>query len=267
MRPAVNVAILWLLFAGMHIGLASRRIRNPLVERLGPLGFSMLFSAVAAVTFPPFMHYYATVRFEGAAGLDVGRFAPLRYLGIGVITAGVTLIVSSLWRFPASTLALVGPRRFEPRGMERITRHPFFVGVALMGLAHVALSTHLVGTVAFGGLAFLTIAGALHQDRKLLANVGAPYADYLRQTSLVPFAAIATGRQHIVWHELPWRGLAVGLALAFALRSVHDSIMSHGGAWVIGVVLGGAALATVQLLAHRRRQAVTDPGLARSAPK
>jgi uncharacterized membrane protein len=266
MQPAINVAILWLLFAGTHIGLATRRIRTPLAERLGPLGFSMLFSAVAALTFPLLVHYYATVRFDGLAGLDLGRFAPLRAIAIGAIAAGVTLIAASLWRFPASTLALVDPRPFEPQGIERITRHPFFVGVALMGIAHVALAARLVGAVAFGGLAILTIAGAMHQDRKLLANVGAPYAEYLRQTSFVPFAAIATGRQRIVWRELPWAGLTVGLALAFALRSVHASIMSHGGAWVIGVVLGGAGLATLQMLAHRRR-ATTAHGLARSAPR
>jgi uncharacterized membrane protein len=227
----------------------------------------MLFSAVAAITFPLFVHYYATVRFDGAAGLDLGGFAPARYAASGTIAFGLVLIVGSLWRFPASTLALLDPRPLVPRGLERITRHPFFVGVALMSLAHVALATRLVGAVAFGGLAILTIAGPLHQDRKLLANRGQPYADYLRQTSLVPFAAIVAGRQRIVWNELPWAGLAVGAALAFALRSVHASIMGHGGTWVIAVVLGGAGLATLQSLARLRRHRARQHVPAHSAPR
>jgi len=51
--------------------------------------------------------------------------------------------------------------------VERVTRHPFFVGVALLASAHLLLATRLVGTVFFAGLAALAILGAWHQDRKL----------------------------------------------------------------------------------------------------
>lgn len=267
MRPAVIVAFLWFLFAGTHIGLATRPVRTFLVSRLGQLGFSFVFSAIAAVTFPLFINYYANVRFDGAAGLDLARFVLFRYAAIGAIMGGIVLMSASLWSFPASAMALVDPRPLAPRGMERITRHPFFVGVALLGITHALLATRLVGMVAFGGFAILAIAGAMHQDRKLLAELGSPYRDYLAATSLVPFAAIARGRQRIVWGEMPLFGLVVGVALAFALRSVHASIMGHGGAWVIGVVLGGAALAMIQTLAHRRRSAMRVEQLAPSAPR
>ena len=55
-----------------------------------------------------------------------------------------------------------------------MTRHPFFVGVALLASAHVLLATRLVGAVFFAGLAALAILGARHQDRKILARRGAP---------------------------------------------------------------------------------------------
>jgi uncharacterized membrane protein len=42
----------------------------------------------------------------------------------------------------------------------------------------------------------------------------------LETTSMVPFAAIVSGRQRIAWQELPVRGLIIGLAVAVALRLV-----------------------------------------------
>ena len=47
MEPALVVAVLWMLFGGTHIGLATRRVRAALVARLGEGGFTALFSAVA----------------------------------------------------------------------------------------------------------------------------------------------------------------------------------------------------------------------------
>jgi hypothetical protein len=49
MNPAVVVAALSLLFGGSHIGLAALRAR--LVARSGEVGFAVLFSAVASVSF------------------------------------------------------------------------------------------------------------------------------------------------------------------------------------------------------------------------
>src|SRR3989442_1163101 len=142
MEPALAVTLLWLLFGGTHIGLATGPVRAALVARLDERGFTVLFSAVAA---------------------------------------------------------------------------------------------------------------AGHQDRKLLGLRGRPYADYVAVPSLLPFAAILAGRQPLVWRELPLGGLAVGVVAALALRAVHGGLFDHGGAWVIGTTLGGAALASFQSLRHIRR--------------
>jgi uncharacterized membrane protein len=255
MDPWIVVASCWLLFVGTHIGLATNRIRTPLVARLGPWGFGHLYSAVAAVTFGVAIHTLAIHQGVGPPGLGLVRFAGLRWLGIGLVVSGVALSVASFWSLPASALALLieGPPR-GPRGLERITRHPFFVGTALLGTGHVLLASSLVGTIAFAGLAILSIGGALHQDAKLRANLGQPHADYLARTSFIPFAAIIRRRQQLVARELPWPGFAVGLAIAFALRSAHDSILANGGAWVIGVAVVGAVLATLQTRMKRRRR-------------
>jgi len=253
MEPWITVALCWLLFVGTHIGLATSRIRTPLVARLGRWGFAHLYSAVAALTFGLAIHALAVHQGEGPAGLSLNRFAGIRGLCIGLIGSGLTLSIASLWFAPASALALLidgSPR--EPRGLERITRHPFFVGTALLGVGHFLVASRLVVAIGFAGIALLSIAGAMHQDAKLRANLGRPYADYLAATSIVPFAAILRGRGRLVWREIPWLGLALGLFVTFALRAVHDSLLGHGGAWVIAFVVGGAVLATLQIRIYRK---------------
>jgi len=254
MEPSILIALCWLLFAATHIGLASRRVRPALVARLGPSSFSYLFSFVAIVTFGLLLHVLSLHQHAGAAGLDLGRFTPVGAIGMVTITTGVVLTIVAFQSPPASMLALFIPGGVkEPYGLERGTRHPFFVGTALLGIGHVLLASRMVGVVAFGGLAIYSIAGAMHQDGKLRRELGEHFAAYLDRTSLVPFAAIVAGRQRLVARELPLAGIAVGLLLAFALRSVHSSILADGGAWAIGVMVLGPLVATWLTLLRRRR--------------
>ena len=260
MEPALGMTLLWLLFAGTHVGLATRRVRTALVDRWGEWGFRLLFTLVAAVLFTLLVRYYADHRLEGAPGLAAGNLAALRWPLMTLIVLGVALATGGLVAYPASPTALFADRVRPPRGLARVTRHPFFVGLALMALAHVLLAPRLVGTVFQGGFALLALAGAWHQDRKLLAQRGAAYKEYLASTSIVPFGAVLAGRQRLVWGELPLTALGAGLALAFALRFVHASLFANGGAWLVGVVLGVAGLATLQSWRHARRGDVLRGG-------
>src|SRR5204862_1709 len=109
----------------------------------------------------------------------------------------------------------------------------------VFGGTHIGLATRRVrvGLVSrLGARGVVALAGAWHQDRKLLRQRGEPYAAYLEATSTVPFGAIVAGRQRLAWSELPAGALALGVVLAVVLRTVHGSIFAHGGAWVIAVV-------------------------------
>jgi uncharacterized membrane protein len=255
MESVLTVAALWLLFAATHIGLATRRIRAVLVARLGERGFMGLFSLVAAAAFTLVVAYYAAHRFDGPPGLAFGAGAPvLRWALMGTVVAGIVLMAGSLTVYPRSPMALFNETVRTPYGLERITRHGFFVGVALLAGAHVLLAPRLVGAVFAGGLLLVAVVGAWHQDRKLLRLRGEPYAAYLAATSAVPFAAILGGRQRLVPGELAWGPLVGGLVVAALLRWVHDSLFTGGGAWIVGAVIGGAALEILQSVRSARRR-------------
>src|SRR5262249_32076753 len=229
MEPALGVALWWLLFGGLHIGLTTRSIRTWLVARLGEGGFFSLFPLVAVASFTGLVRYYALHRFEGASGLALGAEPALRWPLMGIVVLGVVLINGALAAYPRSAMALFRRTVPEPYGLDRVSRHPFFVGVGLLAVAHVLLATRLTGTVFAAGLALVAFVGAWHQDRKLHGLRGAAYGRYLATTSTLPFAAIAMGHQHLVWSELPWTSLFSGLVLAAVLPTFHPPLSAPDG--------------------------------------
>jgi uncharacterized membrane protein len=259
MEPAATVLLLWLVFGGAHVALASAPIRGPLSARLGERGFDVLFSSIAGVTFAALVHYYAGHRMDGAMGPALGHGGVLRWMAMGSIVAGFGLAAAALTSYSRSPYALFGgPGVGEPRGIERVTRHGFLVGVVLVAVPHALLATRLAGTAFFAGFVLLAIVGGWHQDRKLLTRRGPGYREYLARTSFVPFAAIVAGRQRLVWREMPARHLAAGALVAVALRAVHDGIFVWGGAVLIAAVLSGALVETVRGWRRARSRLAQD---------
>ena len=130
MEPALTVAVLWLLFAGTHIGLATRRLRAALVARLGEAGFTALFSVIASASFAAAIAYYAAHRTEGAPGLALANVPALRGALMAVTVTGIVLLSAGSVTYPGSPYDLFARTVRAPRGIERVTRHPFFAGVA-----------------------------------------------------------------------------------------------------------------------------------------
>lgn len=260
MEPALGVVLYWLLFGGTHVLLATVPVRAALVRALGETGFRVLYSLVSVLTLTLLVRFFAVHRADGAPGPALGGDPAVRAVLIAVVVLGVVFMTGAGAAYPGSPMAVVGGRRVRvPYGLERITRHTFFVGGALVALAHVALATRLVGAVFSAGFAILALAGSWHQDRKLLVLRGPAYADYLARTSLLPFAAIVTGRNRLVWRELPLGTLAAGVVVAVVIRAVHDGMFAHGGLWFVGAIVAGALLLTLQAALAARSQRTRRP--------
>jgi uncharacterized membrane protein len=242
MQSTPIVALLCVLFVITHIGLASDGVRAWMVGRLGEKRWVVFYGIVASVLFSLVVVYYAGHQFDGPPGPNLGTVPAMRWALIAVSVAGITLSGSTFAGYLDSPYAVFAHNYRESYGIERITRHPLFAGIVMFATAHALLSPHLNGAIVFSSLAVLAAAGARHQDAKLLRRGGEPYRRFLETTSVVPFAAIIAGRQHVVWRELPIAVLTAGLVLAVAMRAVHDSIFAHGGLFVIAAVVGGGAI-------------------------
>jgi len=242
MPSTLILALLCVAFVATHIGLAGDGVRAWMIGRLGEIRWILAYGIVASVLFGLIAACYARHQFDGPPGPGLGAVPAMRWALIAVSVAGMALMGSIFAGYFDSPYAVFAHNFREPYGIERITRHPFFAGTVMFAAAHALLSSHLNGAIVFSSLAVLAAAGARHQDAKLLRRGGEPYRRFLETTSMIPFAAIIAGRQRVVWRELPAAGLTAGLALAAALRLVHDSIFAHGGLFVIAAVVGGAAI-------------------------
>jgi uncharacterized membrane protein len=254
MSALLTVVVLVGLFAGSHVWLASERVRPRLVARLGERDFFFLYALIAVALYALLVNRYAVHRFDGPPGPALGSVPLLRWPLMALAATGITLAGAGIVAYPRLPSALFDQPVRTPYGIERVSRHPFFAGFALFSVAHMLLVTHLVSSIFFAGLALLAIVGARHQDRKLAARRGAAYTDYLAQTSFWPLAAQLGGRP-LVASELPWIALAGSLLVALWLRQVHASLFGYGGAWVILVLLVGAAVAALGAWRRARRKA------------
>jgi uncharacterized membrane protein len=243
----LNVVLLWLLFAGTHVGLSITKLRSPLVAKLGEWGFVGVFSLVAISTYALLIHYFAIHRFDGPAGPNLAALPIVGWILYGISSLGTAILAMALFDYPVSPYALAGKHdEYEARGVARISRHGFFAGVCILSVAHALAATHLITTVFFGCAAAFTWIGAAHQDARMAADRGETHGRFLATTSFLPFAAIVAGRQRLVLSEIPAAAFVSAVVLVWLMATVHDSIFAAEGAYAIGITVLGASVASLQ---------------------
>ncbi len=217
----LSILALWALFLGTHMGLSSLTLRPKLVALLGARGFLAGYSVVALATFIPLVRVYGENKHMGAYfwyGSQVGAARPLMYLGM---VLALTLCVGAFMNPSPSSIA---PGGGEIRGVLRVSRHPLFMGVALIGLLHLAVArVHATDLAFFLGLPIVSLIGCWHQDRRHLATGGERFATFYASTSFLPFARGGFAG----FREAPL-ALVAGIILTVGLRIAHPSIF--GGA-------------------------------------
>ena len=243
MEEGLVAGLLWLVFGGTHVGLTMRPVRARLVRGLGEAGFIFLYSATAIATFAALVHYVALHRFDEPHAALLVTIPPVRGGLIALSVAGLSLFITGVLVYPRLPMAAFRHQVRPVRGVQQITRHPFFSGIATWAAAHALLAPSAVTFVFFIGVVVLALVGGMHQDRRLVAELGEPYRAYVAATSFWPLVAVVTKRQKIRLREQPWLAYGAGVGASLALYQVHDHIFDLGGAYVIGVISAGSIIA------------------------
>ena len=205
----------------IHPLIAGSALRPWLVGRAGERGFRAGFALLSALSRGFLIHAY---RYAPCSPLWIAPKA-LLYVPALVVPGALVLFAGS---FLVHNPTVVGREsaldRPDPaRGVLRITRHPFLWGVALWSLAHLIVNGSVASQLFFGSMLLTALAGTRDIDRKRLRSNREGYERYLRVTSNVPFAAVLTGRNHLVLREL-LPALAVGGALSALLFTFHRAL-------------------------------------------
>ena len=155
--------------------------------------------------------------------VTLGPPAVAHLLNYALMGLALALFVAALVPGASAPSAMQARGPATVRGVVRITRHPMFAAFGLFGIAHLLVNGSLAAVLFFAGFPVFAWIGARHQDaRKTRDRPG--YRDLAAVTSIVPFGAIATGKQRLVVAELPLAGLAAGLVLTVVLRAYHGAL-------------------------------------------
>ena len=212
------IVVFSLLFMLTHIGLSHGAIRQGLVDKLGQWPFRGLYSLVSFGTLGPAAVLWWQNRHLGPVLWEL-PFWPERIAAAALMLFAFFLFFQSLATPSPSSMA---PAKDQVHGVLRITRHPMNIALALWGLAHL-LGNGTLGDVAFfGSFVVVGVLGAYDMDARLKRTKGEAFVEFCKQTSVLPFGAIITGRNRLVLSEMAFPLTLIAIAVFAALTVFHS---------------------------------------------
>jgi uncharacterized membrane protein len=221
-------AVFWLC---IHFIVAGP-LRSPLVDKLGERIFRILFSLLSIAGLVWFV-----VAYRMAPWVPLWPPTPaLGWLAFVLVFLGFLLVVVGVG--PTNPTDTHAPRMIDSKlpvyGITRVTRHPRLCGISLWAIAHVLVNGHLAALLMFGALLVTALNGMVSIDRKRRRAFGALWDDFEKQTSILPFAAILTGRTRLELTEFRVSQVALAIALFLGVFWLHG-IIGPSPLWAVQV--------------------------------
>jgi uncharacterized membrane protein len=213
----IIAALVWI---ALHIGIAGTRMRDWIVRSIGERPFRGAFSLLSIAALVWFSRSYS-----GAATVLLWR--PPSWLVALLVLAMLPACVLFVGSVTTPNPTAIGGEGSvaEPRGIQRITRHPMLWSFAIWAAVHIIGNGDTASLVFFGAFLVTALAGMPSIDAKLARRDPAAWSPLASSTAIVPFAAIAQGRNRIVWNEIgSWR-IGLGLVLWGLLLYLHPIII------------------------------------------
>jgi uncharacterized membrane protein len=208
-------------FAFAHSGLASLRLEAE--KRVGPRLYRVLFALVSISLAVVLIIYFVNHRYDGVQLWQVQGQSWVLPL-VWVLSA-----TSFIFLYPSTFNLLEIAAVFQPKvhlhktGIVRITRHPQMVGQVIWCVAHTLwVGTTFTLATSLGLIGYHLFA-VWHGDRRLLIRYGDAFEDAKAKTSVMPFLAIAQGRQTFNFGEFvrpAYLGIAVFVGLFWWVHPV-----------------------------------------------
>lgn len=219
----IPLALAAAFFVAIHLGVSGTRLRDALVGRMGLNAYMVVFSLLSVAGMIGLVIAYQKADYIPTWGM-LGWWKPVM---LALMLPAFLLVVIGLATPNPTSVNQEKLVDAAPKGIVRITRHPFLMGVALWAGIHLVGNGDWASLLFFGALFVVAAAGPASIDAKRRRALGNAWQPFARRTSILPFGAILSNRNSLSWAELGvWRP-AAGL-VAYAL-------MLGGHAHLIGV--------------------------------
>lgn len=213
-----------LAFVALHLGVSGTRLRNLLVAKLGEGPYRGVFSLLTLGTLVAisrtYAHAFATDnRFFWVWPGAQHAAAPIMLIALYLVVAGAT--TKSPTAVGSEGLLASDP---APRGVQRITRHPFLWGIALWAVFHLGANGDAASLVLFSTFLVVALAGTRSIDRKRERVAGDAWRRYAERTSNVPFVAMLQRRTRLSFREIGVLRPLLTLVVFGAIVSLHPML-------------------------------------------
>jgi len=214
----ILAAIVWI---SVHIGVAGTGLRGRAVQAMGEGPFRGAFVVGS------FALIYWLASSYHSAGEVQGLWASPQWLRVVcmllMLPALVLFVGSVTVRNPTSVAGTKALADAQPaRGILRITRHPMLWSFAIWAGVHLLMVGTLGAVVFFGAFLLTALAGMPSIDAKIAKRDRQHWPAYAQSTSVVPFVAIAQGRNRFAFAEYGWWRLGLALALWYVIAGAHQ---------------------------------------------
>lgn len=216
-----NLLIALAAFLALHSVPAIPPVRAGAIAVLGRRTYLALYSLVSVLVL-------AWV-FQAALTTDyIPLWEPAGWQAkVTLVTAPIGMFLVLAGLASANPLSITMRHDAAPGAVTTITRHPVLWGFLFWSLGHLVPNGDLRSLILFGGLALFTISGFALLDRRARKRLGGRFEQMARASSLVPFAAVLSGRNRL-------RVDASLLLSALAAAAITVWLLSGGHALLFG---------------------------------
>jgi uncharacterized membrane protein len=202
-------------FLGAHLIPASPRIRARLIDLMGRAPYLVAYSILSLALLG-----WLIVAAQRAESVVLWDAAPWQWQFAFLMMPVATffLVAGLLAPNPLSISFRAGS---EGGAIASITRHPIVWAFLIWSVAHIPPNGDLVSVILFGGMAMFSLLGFTLLDAKARRRLGPDRWRILaKRTSIVPFAALLTGRTGLtnVRELIVAGGITAALYLWFILQ-------------------------------------------------
>ena len=211
-------------FLGVHLGISGTPLRGVLREKLGEQPYLGVFSLLTLITLGLMIYGYSSVPHVEFVWYPSEAAYMLTKL---LVLIAIVLIVVGLMTPNPTIVMLESALDNEISGILKITRHPVQWGILLFSLGHLIANGDMASILLFGTFVVVSFSGMFSMDARKRKETDPRWQQFMAQTSLMPFAAIASGRLPFTASDVNWLALASGL-LVYALIYWFHPMVSGG---------------------------------------
>ncbi|ACP24772.1 probable NnrU protein [Sinorhizobium fredii NGR234] len=180
-----------LVFLLLHSIPAMPAIRERLIARLGRATYFSLYSIVSILVLG--WVFYAALNVDYIPLWDPTAWQA--WVTLIAAPTGVFLVLAGL--FSVNPLSASIRQGAMPGAVVAITRHPVLWGFAIWALGHLVANGDLRSLILFGGFALFALASIPMLEKRARRRLGEKWSQEAAATSILPFAAVLTGRARV----------------------------------------------------------------------